>query len=182
MKIKFEANTFTFDTRAFIRDVEKICKKHLSDFEKEYLEAMGKVIDDVDTKGDFKKAVKGLLKHLSTEVVDGVITYTAGVDLDNASEGDTMKAYVIAYGMGLYGRDAVPVFAGPPGRMVWDNSLSGQHSSTKEFKILPESWNHYGKDFVAYATDTMRVHFNDMLSDTYDEIVALNLSNYIKVG
>lgn len=181
MKLTFVPNKISFDEAGLRNEIFAIIRKHLDSFEKEYLEQMAEIIDDVDTKGYFKTVVKSMLKHIGEEIAGGIITYIAGVDT-GGDPADTMKAYVIAYGMGSRGKTGVPVTAGPPGRKVWDSWLDGPITSTQREHRLPDSWNHAGIDFVKEASKIMRVHFIDMLNDIIDALPANIVSKHIHVG
>lgn len=181
MKLKFEPNKISFDENGFRNEIFGIVRRKLDDFEQDYLQQMADIIDDVDTKGYFKSVVKSMLKHIGEEITGGVITYIAGFDAAG-DPADTMKAYVVAFGMGSKGKTGIPVTAGPPGRQVWDSWLDGQISSTQQEHTLPASWNHAGIDFVAEASKIMRIHFIDMLNDVFDAMPANIVSKHIKVG
>ena len=179
MKIEYKPAKITFDQAGFENEIFGIVRGVLDEFEKEYLEKMAEIIDHVDTKRYFKTVVKDYLKHIEEEVSNGVITYVAGFDA-GGNVADTMKAYVIAYGMGSKGKTGIPIKAGPPGRIVWNNMLDAQVPSEQEEHLMPKSWNHAGIDFVHDATEEMRKHFNDMLEDIASKIPSNIIAKHIR--
>ena len=191
MKLKFEPNKISFDEAGFRNEIFGIVRRGLDKFEEDYLQQMADIIDDVDTAHYFKDVVKSMLKHIGEEIVGGVITYVAGFDA-GGDPADTMKAYVIAYGMGSKGKTGVPITAGPPGRKVWDSWLDGYKVSDGWYPgsrvagttgpEMPETWNHAGINFVEEATKIMRVHFIDMLEDVFSALPPNIVSKHIKVG
>jgi len=187
MKLKFEPNKISFDEAGFRNELMGYIRAGMDSFEKRYLEIMSdKIMKFEHTQYYFKTVVSNELKHIEEILTDGVLTYIAGFDAASADHFDLMKAYVIAFGMGSLGKTGKPIHAGPQGRMVYDDMLSGQHPSEipGEGWFMPDSWNHPGMDFVT-ATN------NDPLVQTEFiktfEMVCKNLplnivSKHIKVG
>lgn len=155
----FTPAKITFDIAGFKHDVQKYVKEAMDEFEREFIEEMQSEIDLTDTKGYFKQVVKAELHHISTEIVDDVITYVTGFDEATADEFDTIKAKVIVNGMEAG-------YAGPEGRIVIDNFIDSRHPSyvkSSEGIKLPDSWDHEGRAFVLNAVENLRSRYNDML-------------------
>ena len=190
MKLKFEPNKISFDEAGFRNELMGYIRNGMDSFEKRYLEIMSDKIMKFDhTPEYFKEVVSSELKHIEEILTDGVLTYVAGFDQASSNPFDLMKAYVVAFGMGSEGRPGGQdraIYAGPHGRMVYDNTLDGQHPSNipGEGWPMPKTWNHPGIDFVVETN-------NDPLVQTEFvktfEMVCRNLpvnivSKHIKVG
>jgi hypothetical protein len=56
-----------------------------------------------------------------------------------------------------------PIHAGPTGRSVWDDDVSGQHPSrAKSEYLLPAEFNQAGNQFVENAMRIMQTYFGDI--------------------
>lgn len=163
MNIRFEPNKIGFNAAGFQAEILRLITRDLDNFADIIIDEMRKEIDLTDTKGYFKEVVKGQLKVLSRNMAGAVITYLIGYPEDEVSFGDWMKAHVIAEGMGSLGKTGVPVHAGPPGRLVWDNMLDNTIPSTQQAHDLPDTWNHAGRPFVENAMRACKVFLPDIL-------------------
>lgn len=73
-----------------------------------------------------------------------------------------MKAMLIAEGAGSAAGGA-PIHAGPPGRSVWDDDLSGKKPSTAKSEYnLPGAFNQPGNHFIDNAVKLMKKHYDDI--------------------
>lgn len=187
MKLKFEPNKISFDENGFRNELLGYVRKGLDEFEPRYIDIMRDKIMKFDhTPQYFREVVSMGLKHIEEELVGGVLTYIAGFDEGSAQPFDLMKAYVVARGMGSEGGTGVPIYAGPNGRMVYDNTLDGQHPSNipgAGWK-MPPTWNHPGIDFVAETNNDQRVRneFIKTLEMVCRDLPLNIVSKHIKVG
>ena len=186
MRITFEPNKLTFDEKGFQDELLKYVQDEMDIFEKRYLDVMGDIIQKFPhTKKFFRETVAMALKHIETDLVGGVLTYVAGFNENNADPFDLLKAYVIALGMGDQAvGGGEPIYAGPNGRMVYDNYLEGQHPS----RIpgvgwqMPPTWNHPGIDYVTETNNAVRSEFYAMLRNICSKLPDDIIAKHIKVG
>lgn len=76
-----------------------------------------------------------------------------------------------------------PIHAGPPGREVWDDDLSGKHPSRAKTEYdLPDAFNQPGNHFVQNAVKLMEKHYNDILADLAASIPDAVFYNAVRVS
>ena len=114
-------------------------------------------------KPSWREGVKQQLRVVEEVVTDAYLEAKVGVDTNTAFT-DFIKAMLISEGAGSAAGGS-PIYAGPPGRSVWNNDLSGQQpSKAKSSYPLPGAFNQPGNHFVQNAIRIMRLHFDDVLS------------------
>lgn len=83
-----------------------------------------------------------------------------------------VRAMVVAYGAGS-GAGGERIFAGPPGRRVWNDSLTGKHPSRSEDVYdLPGGFNQEGNDFVNRAVEDIAPIFQKAVAEMWQNIPA----------
>lgn len=181
--VSIQQNKLSFDEAGFKREMEAIVTSEMDALADIIIETMEKEIDLTDTKGYFKDVVKANLKTIEKTVVDSVLyEYVIGFDEASASTGDWMKAKVISEGMGKYGKTKAPIYAGPPGRPVWDNMLDNVILSTQSYHKMPLSWNHKGRPFVENAMKEARKLIPDLLQSILSRMSNDMIARHIRVG
>lgn len=115
-------------------------------------------------KPAWRKMIRESLEVVSETVTDDYMEAKVGLGSDILFT-DFLKAMIVAYGSGnRVGNGSIE--AGPPGRIVWDDNMDGQHPSRVEGNyLLPEEFNHTGNHFIQNAITLMRKHFKDTLDD-----------------
>ena len=134
--------------------------------EDELLDIMEKeVVRTVHGGGPGKPAwrshVKDLLKVVEEQIADSYLEAKVGVDTSGAQT-DLVKAMLIAEGAGSAAGGS-PIHAGPTGRPVWDDDLSGKKpSAAKSEYDLPGAFNQPGNHFIDNAVKLMKKHYEDI--------------------
>lgn len=105
------------------------------------------------------------LKKLYLEVSNDIIESAVGAD-NGYGEGSYswIRAMLIAYGSGS--RSEAPgwrphrIYAGPRGRIVWDDDLSDQKVSESSRHAMPDSFNQAGNMFHERAIEDVKQVFD----------------------
>ena len=98
-------------------------------------------------KPDWRKELDSDLRRLYINVADYYVEGAVGTDYEVKSA-EAYRAMVINYGSGSAIGDA-PIHAGPEGRMVWDEDMTGKHPSTAKTEYdLPDEFNQVGNHFI----------------------------------
>lgn len=97
-------------------------------------------------------------------ITDDAIEFGVGVDYSSGTW-EHVRAMLIAYGSGSRAGGAA-IHAGPPGRDVWNDDLTGKKpSAAKSEYPLPDAFNQEGNDYVNNAMKRMKVFFDDIISE-----------------
>lgn len=122
-------------------------------------------------KPKWRKEIASLLQEVYREVADNYIEFGVGVP-DDLAFNTVVKAMIIGYGSGFMaygnaagGQSSGSITAGPTGRPVWDNDMSGKHSSKAKTVYEIPQFNQEGNHFIYNSMLLMQKHFNDVLAD-----------------
>ncbi len=108
------------------------------------------------------------LDHLATAVSDASVSMDFGYS--PSGKADLVRAMIIEAGSGSAAGNA-PIHAGPKGKSVWDDDVSGQHPSrAKTEYLLPAAFNQAGNQFMENATRIMQTFFGDITEYVYATI------------
>lgn len=100
------------------------------------------------------------LDHLATAVSDTSVSMDFGYS--PSGKADLVRAMIIEAGAGSAAGNA-PIHAGPTGRSVWDDDVSGQHPSrAKTEYLLPAAFNQAGNRFMENAMRIMQTFYGDI--------------------
>lgn len=100
------------------------------------------------------------LEHLATAVSDTSVSMDFGYS--PSGKADLVRAMIIEAGAGSAAGNA-PIHAGPTGRSVWDDDVSGQHPSrAKSEYLLPAGFNQAGNQFMENAMRIMETYYGDI--------------------
>ena len=107
------------------------------------------------------------IRHTGTTIAGGQIEMTFGYTPE--SEAEEMRAMVVAYGSGDKAEAAGPrIHAGPWGRPVWNDDLSGRTASMVKTEYdLPEKFNQRGSQFIRNAIRRTRAKFGGHLEAAF---------------
>ena len=114
-------------------------------------------------KPEWITQLSGLLQETYLIATDNYIESGVGIP-ESVAHNIIVRAMIIEEGSGSkVGNGRIK--AGPSGRMVWDDSVSGQKpSQAKSEWFLPEAFNQEGNHFVENAVALTQKHFDDVLS------------------
>lgn len=171
------------DVDAVMKQVEFAAEQALETAASALINYMRSEVDKTSTyPAKWASMVKADIKRFALEKTEKGIKLKVGLDYDVGSY-QWLRALVIAYGMG----EKSSVFPHPifrrPGEQVWDNDLSGMHTSiARNGGELPSSWYHAGSGFIANAMDTLAAVWQDFV-DLAIKLVPANaiVSNLIVV-
>lgn len=111
-------------------------------------------------KPDWRKEIAANLDCLATAVSDTAVSMDFGYS--PSDKADLVRAMIVEAGSGSAVGNA-PIHAGPTGRSVWDDDVSGQHPSRARTEyLLPAEFNQKGNQFVENAVRIMRIYFGDV--------------------
>lgn len=111
-------------------------------------------------KPGWRRAISDNLEHISTSITDGGVSMDFGYSPDDLP--DTVRAMIVEEGSGSAVGGA-PIHAGPPGRQVWDDALSGRHpSQAKSEYDLPGAFNQKGNQFIENAMREMETEYGEI--------------------
>ena len=152
-----------------MREIKAHLLKHLVKAEDQLLTQMEREVLQTTYKGapgkpEWRKMIQEKLEVVEEAVTDEYMQAKVGLDT-NILFTDFLKAMIVTYGSGnRVGNGSIE--AGPPGRIVWDGNMDGQHPSREEGNwLLPEEFNQTGNHFVRNAVMLMRKHFKDVLDE-----------------
>lgn len=113
-------------------------------------------------KPSWRNEISGLLKETYRVIASDYMEFEVGVPYDIAKT-LFIKAMIIHEGSGSVVGNP-PIFAGPPGAMVWDDNLDGLKQSTALGTwLLPDEFNQKGNKFVENAVRRMKALFDEIL-------------------
>ena len=115
-------------------------------------------------KPAWREKVSQDIHRVFESIANDVIEIGVGLDY---SEGtwEHVRAMLIAYGSGSEAGGGA-IWAGPPGREVWNDDLSGRKQSEAHGEYpLPAEFNQKGNDFVNNAMRRMKPFFDDIIDD-----------------
>lgn len=111
-------------------------------------------------KPAWRKHIAENLERTSETVGSDGIAMTFGYTPANKAE--KVRAMIIEKGSGSAVGNAA-IHAGPTGRSVWDEDVSGKHPSEAKTEYdLPESFNQQGNEFIENAMRIMRTEFGEL--------------------
>lgn len=182
MKFELKLNKISLDTAAVRRDMKPYIKQALDDAEEWLIELMWDAIDETSSAPhEWRDALKSDLHRVSEEALKDHIKYSVGVDYPEGT-GAWMRAMVIAYGMGIYGLNGERIYAGPYGRIVWDNDLENMVPSQVENEHeIPMTWYHAGGWFIHNAISNLRTIYDDVIESAMANMPDAVFSKNVKV-
>lgn len=167
MKIEFNALSFASSAADAIR---QHFISALRDSEEVFLEIMEReVLRTVNGGGPgkpgWRASIRDRLDIVEETFTDSFLEGKVGLDNDLLYS-DFVKAMLIAYGSGSAGLTGICMTAGPAGRIVWDDDLSGQGpSKVQEQRMLPSGFNQSGNEFIENSVRIMKNRFTQILND-----------------
>lgn len=109
------------------------------------------------------------LRKLYERYVDEVLEIGVGADYGEGTP-ELVRAMIVAYGAGSAAGNS-PIHAGPAGRSVWNDSLTGKKASKVQDEYdLPDEFNQVGNDFVAQALKDTKDALNRIIEDAVKNI------------
>lgn len=181
--IKIELNNLRISTH-MIDVIYSHFMSGVREAEDELVELMGEELQQtVDGGGPGKPAWRNSLRQMvrviSTQYLLQCIESEVGLD-ESIGLSNYVRAKLIAFGGGSAGPSGAPITAGPPGRSVWDDDLSGKHpSSALSQYALPAGFNQPGNEFVANAMKRMQVKFSEIMQRTLRSLSADMMSSCV---
>lgn len=125
-------------------------------------EVLKTIWGDGPGKPAWREKISRMLRVVNREAAEHYIEHGVGLP-DQQKQTDLIKAMIIEYGAGLAVGNP-PIKAGPTGRMVWDDDITGRFPSEAMTSYeLPKEFNQVGNFFVENAMKLMKKHFNDIL-------------------
>lgn len=155
----------------------------------EALKAMRIHVTETSYKGEpghseWRQDVGRELKRLYAEQVDKYLE--SGVGLESPAMYERVRAMLIAYGSGRYAMSETgsslnqsPIVAGPYGRMVWNDELTGRHKSESYYGPMPDDFNQFGNDFVHKAADDLKKVIDGVVERAFANLPADLISGCI---
>lgn len=120
------------------------------------------------------------LNHLATAVTDTSVSMDFGYS--PSGKADLVRAMIIEAGAGSAAGNA-PIHAGPTGRSVWDDDVSGQHPSrAKTEYLLPAAFNQAGNRFMENAMRIMQTFYGDITEYVFATIPDSAYYGNVQVG
>jgi len=120
------------------------------------------------------------LNHLATAVTDTSVSMDFGYS--PSGKADLVRAMIIEAGAGS-AADNAPIHAGPTGRSVWDDDVSGQHPSrAKTEYLLPAAFNQAGNRFMENAMRIMQTFYGDITEYVFATIPDSAYYGNVQVG
>lgn len=111
-------------------------------------------------KPNWRKEIAANLDRLAMSVSDTSVSMDFGYS--PSDKADLVRAMIVEAGTGSAVGNA-PIHAGPKGRSVWNNDVSGQHPSrAKTEYLLPPEFNQKGNQFVENAMRIMQTQFGEI--------------------
>lgn len=113
----------------------------------------------------WRKEIASNLEHTVTAVTEGSISMDFGYSPSNKA--DEVRAMIVESGSGS-AAGGVAIHAGPTGRSVWDEDVSGKHPSrAKTEYALPAEFNQKGNQFVENAMRMMQTEFGNQIEAAF---------------
>ena len=111
-------------------------------------------------KPAWRSELASKLDKVASSVSDSAVSMDFGYS--PSGKADLVRAMIVEAGAGSAAGNA-PIHAGPTGRSVWDDDVSGQHPSrAKSEYLLPAEFNQAGNQFVENAMRIMQTYFGDI--------------------
>ena len=116
-------------------------------------------------KPEWRAEIAKNLGHVATAVTGDSISMDFGYS--PSTKPDEVRAMIVNEGSGsVAGNESI--HAGPTGRIVWDEDVSGRHPSrAKTEYTLPEAFNQEGNAFVENAMRMMLTEFGDVTKKVF---------------
>lgn len=171
-------NKISFDRDGIINDMMPYIKMALEYAEEELIEEMKNEIDQVSgAPHDWRDMLKEDIAHLKEEITSDMITYFVGPEYDQDPEDPWwMRAMVIGFG------NKPPIYAGPKGRIVWDNDLIERTESKIPYKReIPKTWYHEGRNYIENSIKNIRSRYSDLVMAILNDMPVEVFSNNIIV-
>ena len=147
----------------FIRAMSEAEDKQLDIMERE---VMRTVHGNGPGKPAWREETREKLEVIEQTIADDVIESKVGFDRKGLFT-SFVKAMIVSEGAGSAAGNAA-IYAGPPGRMVWDNDMSSKHPSTaKSTYNLPAGFNQEGNQFVSNAIRLMEKHYDNIIATAW---------------
>lgn len=125
---------------------------------------VGRTMKGAPGDPEWRNEVDRDLKKLYANYTDNYLEVGVGADYGEGSA-ELIRAMVIAYGAGSAAGNE-PIHAGPAGRRVWNDSLTGMQASKSESEYdLPDAFNQQGNDFVQEAVKETGERFDAILAE-----------------
>lgn len=120
---------------------------------------------DAPGKPEWRKEIASNLEHTATAVSDDSISMDFGYS--PSDKADEVRTMIVEAGSGsAVGNPAIQ--AGPTGRSVWDEDVSGKHPSRAKTEYnLPAEFNQKGNQFVENAIRMMQTEFGSNIETAF---------------
>lgn len=119
-------------------------------------------------KPSWRNELAANLDKLAASVTDSAVSMDFGYS--PSCKTDLVRAMIVEAGSGSAVGNA-PIHAGPTGRSVWDDDVSGQHPSrAKSEYLLPEGFNQRGNQFMENAMRIMQTCFGDITEFVFSTV------------
>ena len=167
-----KCNHLSLDTGALMTELQGVAVSALKEEGETLMDAMRQEVRmtvDGNTPGRsaWREHIAQNIEHVSTTIADGGISMEFGYA--PKGEADEARAMVVAYGSGDKAEGGgTPIHAGPAGRRVWDDELSGRKSSNAKSEYnLPAEFNQRGNLFVDNALKRTKIKFGGHLETAF---------------
>lgn len=178
--MKFELKLFklSLDVDGVKRSMMPYIREAMDKAEDRFIEIIRDEIDLVSGSPHvWRELLKSDIKHIREEIENDVIRYYIGPEYQEDPEnGLWMRAMVIAYG------NAPPIFAGPKGRIVWDDELLARKESVSNYHEIQDSWYHEGREYIQNAVTLMRTEFERTIIGSLSGMPASVFADNIKIS
>lgn len=113
-------------------------------------------------KPSWRDEIERNLGHVATTVTADGISMDFGYSPSGMA--DKVRAMIVAYGSGdKADGGGEKIHAGPPGRSVWDDDLTGRHpSQAKSEHPMPDAFNQEGNRFIENAMRRAQTEFGGL--------------------
>lgn len=178
MKFELKLYKLSLDVDGVKKAMMPYIRAAMDEAEERFIEIIRSEIDLVSgSPHAWRDLLKSDIKHIRDEVEADVIRYYVGPEYqDDPENGLWMRAMVIAFG------NAPPIYAGPKGRIVWDDNLLARKPSESNFHEIQQSWYHEGRDYIHNAVMQMRTEFRDYIIGRLSNMPASVFTNNIKIS
>ena len=184
--MKTELNTLSLAS-GFTNEIKQHFMRAFAQAEDELLDIMEReIMQTVHGNGpgkpSWREDMREKLEVVEEMICDAYLEAKVGLD-ENMALTELIKAMIIADGAGSAGESGQCMVAGPPGRSVWDDDISGQHPSrVQSTYMLPPGFNQSGNNFVENAMKIMRLRFRDILDGALKSLSDSSISKYVIVS
>lgn len=121
---------------------------------------------------EWRSQISNMLRETYRDITESYMEVAVGLpdNLDSIAKYIFVRAMIITEGSGSAVGNA-PITAGPYGRSVWNDSLTGKNPSSSMITYkLPSEFNQKGNHFIENAVKLMRKEFRDILDEATDNI------------